>query len=180
MRHFLYYFTFFFSYCRVTIAHVVKIISVNLWTVTDGQKKCVTIHTESPQTYLDLRKDRHRLSEAYFWRQTVRLCLCYSAASWRRIFLCVDKLVLTLPFIWWAIIVTCICDWHSCLKVMRCVNATGWGGNDSSPRPPINIPLHPTHLSGMNVLRQTKSVPGFAVNVHCVLMITLEQIAVNL
>ena len=118
--HFLYIF-FFFLILQSYNAHVVKIISVNLWTVTDGQKKCVTVHTESPQTYLDLRKDHHRLSEPYPWRQTVRLCLCCSAASWRRIFLCEDKLVLTLPFIWWAIIVMCICNWHSCLKVTRCV-----------------------------------------------------------
>lgn len=51
-------------------------------------------------------------------------------------------------------------------------NVTGWEGNDSSPHPPINIPLHPTHLSSVNAHWTTKiaGAPGYAFVVHDVHM----------
>lgn len=47
-------------------------------------------------------------------------------------------------------------------------NVTGWEGNDSSPHPPINIPLHPTCLSSVDAHWGTKiaGAPGCAFIVH--------------
>ena len=65
------------------------------------------------------------------------------------------------PFVRWAIFFTWLAQ---LFKSYEMSNVTGWGGNDSSPHPPINIPLHHTRLSSMDAHWGTKiaGVPWYA------------------